>query len=311
MKHIARHLIVLLLSVTICFPQGSDSLRTDNITLSNAIKATVQVDKKEVPQNQTFVYTITVSWTGDLNRYEIAKLETPILSNLEIVGNSSSNWVGERQGTRLAIQNYEFILKPKELGMAYIDGPIITYRDLQTDETQRLVTNRVDVKINEPIVERDNTVFFLTVVGFVILSIIAFLGFVLNRKKRREEEDRVKVEFTPVEDKYLHEINTAVDLKSRDVVKELATLSRIFKRYLSERYKVPVLELTTKEIKVELNSLGVSERVMEQTEEILKEADVAKFAGGKVDRTVLDRAFTLVEDILKKNKTDYIEYSNK
>lgn len=306
---LSRFLAVLFCSILVKtgFSQSPDTSATSLIQ-TGAIKATVRVDRKEVPQNRTVTCTITVSWQGDLNRYEIEEVESPVLTNLDELGNSSSNVVGEVAGIMQAVRTYEYILQPIELGMAYIDGTIIEYKDTEYDETYRLVTDRLEIKVVNPIKERSLTPFILAASIFFGLALVSGLGFVfVKRKKAREAESRKQaLDSIPIEERYLPEFKQKVDLKSQDVVETFSTISRLFRRYLSEKYQISAMEITSKEICEELSKLAVSENIISQVDEALNSCDVAKFSGGQVEQGTLERAYTLVEDILEKNKSDQL-----
>ncbi|MFQ5772330.1 MAG: hypothetical protein ACE5HX_17475 [bacterium] len=312
MRFYAALILLCLLNISLCLSQNKDTTAVLSESPSGTIKATVQIDRKMVPQNRTVTFTVKISWQGDLDRYEIEKLENPVLTNLEIMGNSSSNWVGEMAGVKQAIKTYEFILKPLELGMAYIDGLFIEYKDQEYDETNRLVTNRLEIKIIDPLKEKSLQPWILGGGLFFLVVILSFGGFsFIKHKKAKEAELKAKaMEMIPIEDKYLSEFKQKIDLQNSNMVESLSSLSKLFREYLSERYHIPAMEITTHEIGNELNKLAVSEKVIEQTEEVLRSCDVAKFSGGHVERGVLERTYTLVEDILNRNKSDDIEFSN-
>ncbi len=304
--------IFYLISLTQCFSQDTDSSAVLSDVLSNTIKATVQVDRKQVPQNLLVTYTVKITWQGDLDRYEIEKFENSVLTNFEIIGNSSSNWVGELGGVMQAIKSYEFILKPLALGMGYIDGVFIEYHDQVYDKIDRIVTNRLEVKIVEPVKEKSFRTWILGGSLFFLVLILSFgsISYVKNKKIKEAELKAKEMEMLPVEDKYITDFKQEIDLQNVNTAESLSSLSILFRRYLSERYQIPAMEITTQEIAIELNKLAVSDKVIEQVNEILNSCDIAKFSGGHVERGVLDRVYTLVEDILNRNKADYIEYSN-
>ena len=294
--------------INICFPQSQDTSAVSSIPQTEAIKAAVQVDRNEVPQNRTVTCTIKVSWQGDLSRYEIEEVESPVLTNLEEIGNSSSNSVGDAAGVMQAVRTYEYILQPVELGMAYIDGTIIEYRDTKYDQTHRLVTDRLEIRVVEPIKERSLRPFILAASALFFLALLASLGFVfLKQKKAREAElEKQALELIPVEERYLSDLKEKVDLENQNVVETFSSLSKMFRTYLSEKYQIPAMEITTKEIATKLNELAVSENIISQVDEILNSCDVAKFSGGQAEKSALERAYTLVEDILNKNKTEQL-----
>lgn len=288
--------------------QSPDSSKSSASLQAPAIKATVQLDKKEVPRNRKVTCTVTVTWQGALNRYEILEVESPVLTNLEEVGNSSSNSVGESGGVQQAVRTFAYILQPIDLGMAYIDGTIIEYTDSETDETYRLVTDRLELTIIDPIKDRSLKPFVLTAAVLFVLAAATAAGFVLIKRKkvRKAELERQAQDSIPIEERYISDLNQSIDLKSSNPVETFSALSKLFRRYLSEKYGIQGMEITTKEIGNELNALAVAENIVLQVDEVLNSCDVAKFSGGQVERGTLDRAYTLVEDILTKNKSEQL-----
>ncbi|MFQ5640429.1 MAG: BatD family protein [bacterium] len=298
--------LILLFVSNSSFSQAQDSLATKQESHGGKITAEVTVDRNEVPQNQRVTFTIRISWQGDLDRYEIGTLEKPILNNLEILSTSSSNWVGETEGIKRATKTFDFLLRPMELGMAYIDAMIIEYRDSQYDEKHSLVTNRLEVKVVDPILESDNTLWFVSGAALLVIALVAMGGVSFLKRKKAKVAELRKQELAaiPVEVAFLSELNEKIDLKSADPVASFSELSKLLKRYLSEKYQIAALETTSREIRDGLNRVGVSEKLLEQTDEVLKSCDIAKFSGGDVERATLERCFTLVEDILSRNKNE-------
>jgi len=304
-------ILLYLTFVTSAFTQMADTSETDTtVHLEGAIKATAEIAKKHIPQNRTLSYTVRVSWNGDLERYEVVTIEEPALTNLEIVSTSTSDWVGVVDGVRRAVKEYEFVLRPQELGMAYIEDTRIAYKDRISEETRQLTTNRLEIEVGEPIIEKDNA--FIVWVGLGALLFITggvtAVTFV-RRRKQREAERQLKVQDSvPLEEKYLSNLKTEVDLQDSDKQSAFSNLSKLFKKYLSERYDISAMELTTKEIAGQLNNMAVSEKIIEQTEEILNACDVAKFSGGQLEHGTLERVYTLLEDILNQNQSYYIDH---
>jgi hypothetical protein len=66
-------------------------------------------------------------------------------------------------------------------------------------------------------------------------------------------------------------------------------LSLTIRRYLSERYAVPLMSVTTGEILKELNIVGVEESVSRRIHEILKTADIIKFSGKRTRKREMER----------------------
>lgn len=302
-------LLLLMQSRSIAQTAGTTTVPD---SLAEAITASVQVDRQEVPQNYTFKFILKISWQGDATRYEIEKMDNPVLTNLEIVGNASSNWVGEVGDVKKVIRTYEYVLKPQSLGMGYIDGLIIDYKDTRFDEIHSLVTSRLEVKVVDPVKDTNWTLFLLTGSGlaFLILLTVATAIFIRRKNVRAAEQRQQMLQIIPLEETYLNHLKQQVDLKNPNVGESFSALSKLLKCYLSERYQISALEITTREIASELNKSAVSEKIVEQVEEVLNTCDVAKFSGGQVESGTLERCYTLVEDILNRNKREFIESTN-
>ncbi|MFQ5603052.1 MAG: hypothetical protein ACE5HS_07255 [bacterium] len=302
-------IFLILLSAESGFLQTLDSTATAAASTEGMIKAEVKVEPKEVPQNRNVTYTVVVSWQGDLERYEIENIESPVLSNLEVVSNATANWVGEISGVQQVRKTYEFVLKPVAIGMAYIDGVMVDYRDQILDKSSRLFTNRLEIKVIEPIIEKDYRVYYVGGGLFILVVALSLAGVqVLKRKKVREAELRAReLQQIPLEEKYLSELKQQIDLKSPNQVEALSAISRLFRKYLSEHFQIAALEITSNEIGEELKIRSVPELILQNTDEVLRSCDFAKFSGGQVEHGVLERVYTLVEDILKRNKSERLE----
>jgi len=276
------------------------------------IKAEVKVSGTRVPQNVEFKYTVEISWNGDVDRYEIEALETPALINLEVVGNASSNRVSERAGEQLTVKVYEFMLRPIEMGMAYIDGMVITYKDVATGETHELKTRRLEVEVIDPVFDDRQNMLMLVVGAALSLIIVAGAAVVMlqRRKRRRASQNKVRVEFTLIEDKYLTALKDTGNAANSDAVGLFSGLSKLLRNYLRDRYDIDTTGKSSAEIIAALNDQAVTQQVLAQVEEILNTCDTVKFSGGKVDAGTQERIYTLVEDILTRNKADFIEDTN-
>ncbi len=295
--------IMMLLAAVGLFVQSTDSLQYQNIADAE-IRAAAHVSSHEIPQNQMVTYSLKVSWKGNLDRFEILKLEPPVLTNLRIVSSSSSNWVGQKDGQTLAVKTFETLLQPEEMGMAYIDGGIVEYKDVFLGGTQHLTTNRVEVKVVEPVFAKDWSGLLLagSLVLLLLVAVFFAIGFV-RRKKVKEAELREKAASEiPLEDMFLDSLKKDVDLQGHDIGVAFSNLSSVLRKYLSQKFGLEALGLTTSHLADELSRKGVDAKIVELAEEVLRDSDVVKFSGGQADRASLERGYTLVEQILENNR---------
>ncbi len=265
------------------------------------IRVSVSVDAHEVPQNKTVTLTVKVSWNGLLGRFEVARLDVPELTNLELVSSASSNWVGQKDGHPRAVKSYEFVLKPAEIGMAYIDGATINYTDTASGETQHLAANRVEVKVTEPVFERDwSPILWATLAVVLLAGVVLALVTTVRGRKAAEARRRAEAEAqAPLEEVYMQKLKELFDVQSAEIAPAFSALSSHLRRYLSEKLDIAAMGLTTAEIADALKQRGVESRKVAQIEEVLSASDVAKFSGGQTDRSALERSYTLAEDILQ------------
>ena len=149
---VAGILIFSMVYGQISTPDSTVITQPDNI--ASGIKMKASVSSKEVPLNRSLFFTIQVEWFGELNRYEISEVEDPVVRNFTIQSNSSSDRREMVDGELKAIKTFEFELIPLELGMGYIEGVIVKYIDTQTGEGKHLVTNRLEVKVIDPVPEQ-------------------------------------------------------------------------------------------------------------------------------------------------------------
>ncbi len=286
------------------FAQDSTGVKTES-----AIKLSSSVDKTTVPLNRTVTYTIRLQWSGDLDRYEIHKFDNPILQNFKIVGNASSNRVLQERGKKQAITEYEYELKPTNLGMGYIEGIIIKYTDLETDRNYRLVSNRMEVKVEEPLPEPGSTRWLWVLLLFVVVAVLVSVYVLVKRRQQKlqQRKQQQAENSIPTEQKLLDQLKQ-MDLNDADLDMALAytTITRLLKRYLAEKGVIPGVELTTGEIVEYLNNQETDTDFIDTIDEILKTADLHKFSGSAGDKHQIDRIYTLFEKMLQENMSNRV-----
>jgi hypothetical protein len=267
---------------------AQDSLRVaeGNIRLSSF------VDLTRVPFNRTLLFTVQLEWHGELDRYQIHPFENPIVQNFEIIGNASSNRVAVADGEPTAVQEYTFTLKPISMGMGYIEGIIIKYSDRIKD--YRLTTNRIEVEVIDPLPEPGSKSWLLWLLIPLLLFTAAVIvwGF-LKRKRAREmtlASEKAAHAVSP-ERRYLDELKT-IDLldPGLDIAESFSRISRILRCYIRDKFDIPALEITTEETAGALVEKEMDAKFVAETE----------FSGRRVDKSELERVYTLLEESLKK-----------
>jgi len=271
-------------------------------TLKSDIILRTYVESEQVPLNREVIYHVELRWSGDLNRYQINKLNEPQLTNLALRGSGSSN----RDTGTMAIKQFTFYLRPLEMGMAYIDGARISYTDSRNNTDGSLLSSRIGVKITESVPEPGQhgyiSVLLYVIAGVLILSIFFFFLYRYQTRKKIEQE-RLKEQITEtVEEKYLRLIKETIHLKPENVKDCMADLAHLTIGYLGERFNLPSGNLTTGDMINILRDRELGTENLERLGDFLERADLSKFAGEPVSESDFHRYYDTIEIILENQK---------
>ncbi|MBN1780118.1 hypothetical protein JW948_03265 [bacterium] len=279
--------------------QQADSVNTAFTDVSVHLEAAVE--SVHVPLNRNVMLNVRISWQGSRNRIELETIDEPMLSHLEITGTSSSNQVlgGGRGGE--VINEIGYTLKPTTLGMAYIESVVLHCRDTETDETFVLRTERISVEILPAVRETEgpDPAVRLAAVIVAVLLLLAAAGFVVMKRRRHGDDAEESASSMIREEVFLSELRMSVSLKEGDRKQAYTELLKLFKRYLSERFAIPAMELTTEDLLVRLSGTDLEETLVTRCAALFKEADVIRFSGQDVEPAVLESAYTFVETVFE------------
>jgi hypothetical protein len=292
-----------LLLLSIC-GLGNSAQTDDNPYGQTAVSLSASVDQKRVPLNRTVAFSVQITWEGDLDLINIGEAEEPVLSNFEIVGTSSANRVTGTAFGKKAVKEIAYTLQPTTLGMGYIEPVTLSYEDISTGKTHHLMTQRLGVEVISAVPEqgeRRNVVFLIVVVGAFIIGAGLVVAFII--KKRTLSEKREVIIERIVEETFLEELRESVDLKGADRRESFAALSKLFRRYLSEKYDIPALEATTQQLLETLSREELDDDLIRRCETLFNKADVVKFSGQDAAQAELEEAYTTVETILESHLT--------
>ncbi len=289
----ALGLVFVFLIVAWAQTAGNDSLASE-------IKLRTYLAQDEVPLNKEVVYYVELSWLGELSRYHVLEISDPVLTNLKLRGSGSSNrFYVDQHNHPHSVKKITFYFTPLEMGMAYIDGITIKYEDTVTKQTGRLISERLPVKIVEPVNPPNNRLDLgkLLVIGLILLFVFVIL-FSLARyfQKRKEPQEETALNLTP-EETYLKTLKEAIRLTNAIPEKKFQDLQKLFNRYLMERFGIPARS-EFHEVKIVLQAQGLDERLLEKLEDFFKRGELIKFAGEPLSESELHIFLDTVELIL-------------
>lgn len=295
--------IVFLLLYGWNYAQVVDSL--GNISYqSQQILLDSYVEESKVPLNRPVILHVELSWKGELNRYQIEPVNQPILTNLLLDGSGSENRLEPQDdGTLKAVKAITYRFRPLEMGMAYIDGLLVKYREKGSDHEESLSSQRIMIEIIDPVPEsgKGKVKSIIYVVLLIIFFIIVFYFLVVYVRKRSKAKNGITPVISPAEF-YLGRMVQNVDPRGTNLNEMINRLSRIFREYLQEEFNFPVLELSTKEILEQVNKLEIEDSDKSQLSRVLEKLDVVRFAGRGINPDEFIDIYGTIENFLLKRK---------
>lgn len=287
-------ILLLLASVAL---QAADSTAS-KITLHTYL------EQNEVAQNKEAVYHVELSWEGDLQRYHIAQVSTPVLSNLTLRGSGSSNrFFTDAQGRPHSVKRISYYLTPVEMGMAYIDGITVQYEDTKTQQKESLSAQRLGVKIIEPVPEPGGGVAAETVIITILLLVfLAVIAYSLWKyfKIRRVEQETAEAEMS-LEDTFLEELSALKKENGSDTENGFHRLMHLARRYFSEKFGLnPAAGFD--EIKAALSEKETPDDLLPKLERLYRQGELSQFAGERISDGDFHLFIDTVELLLQTDK---------
>jgi hypothetical protein len=299
------HFVIYLLSAFYSFQlAAADSLST---TANQQIQLTAYVEQSKIPLNGTAILHIELSWPGKLNRYQIEPVSQPILTNFLLEGSGSENrLLTLDDGSLKAIKAITYRLRPLEMGMAYIDGIIVKYKNRETGDEENLSSQRIMIEILEPLPEgggeRFQAVVYLILLG-IFFAITAYFIFLYIRKKKLAQEEGLPE--ISLAESYLNRLTQEVDPRGTNLEEMIGRLSRIFREYLDRDLNIPAKELSTQEIVETFKSKDIEDQDLNNLILVFEKFDLIKFSGKSIDPNEFTQIYGTIENFLLKRKQLY------
>lgn len=124
------------------------------------------------------------------------------------------------------------------------------------------------------------------IVGLLLLMVIAYILYRMYQRWYKQREEIPEIEAAPriFEDPLeileldLNRLANDESLKKREFKIFYSRLGDIVRAYFERLYKIPALESTTRELHIDLDRLGVDNELKKYTRDLLRQADMVKFA---------------------------------
>ena len=290
-------ILIILFGLNGLWSQGN----VPDSTKSN-IQLKAYLDQDAVPQNGEVVYHLELSWNGELDRYHIANIGDPVVSNLKLRGSGSSNrYFIDESGNPKSVKQINYYFTPNEMGMAYIDGVTIQYEDKVLNQKETLSAQRLGVKIIEPLPDPNAglDIGLIVILFFVFIFVIVLIYYVFRYLKQRKlnaksEETGPQ---TP-EEKYL-ELLGNIELSSDNRDETLSTITKLLNSFFSEKYGISQ-SAGFDQVKTLLDKANITEHLQEKINNLYERDKLSKYAREQVAENELHLFFDTVEQLIKK-----------
>ncbi len=160
-------------------------------------KISALADAKEIPLNQQFNVTVTISYIGSPGEYIVSEPYVENYNNLMLMGNSTENVIRnstENSNLKEVVKNYIYTLKPESLGQAYFPIVRVSISDNKGKLLTELNTQAIAVSIVDPIVQRNYNPLFIITLILLILGAMGYAGFRYYQMIQHKKEEKQKQE---------------------------------------------------------------------------------------------------------------------
>jgi len=152
----------------------------------------------------------------------------------------------------------------------------------------------------------------ISIIALVILAIVvaSYFGYRYYQKKKSGKVIEVPKIIIPPFEKALAKLHNLEEQKlwQQGMIKEYhSEVTGIIRDYFEDRFNFMALEMTTKEIIVNLKAKEVTTEVLNTTEEFLENADMVKFAKFQPLPTINEEMMKEAYLIVDKTKTEIVE----
>lgn len=288
-------LILLLFLTTNSIALAQNDSLSSNITLKTVLES------DNVPLNKEVVYHVELSWEGDLDRYQIDEIVEPTVSGLNLRGSGSSNKLtNDKNAKPHSMRKVTYYFSPQSIGMAYIDGLTIRYKDNLTGDIETLISQRIGVKIIDPVIsENDMTnmgTFFQWSLLIIFVLLAGYFGFRFFQR-RKTENNEVEI-IKSLEEKYLELMRETIHLANNATKENISSLNKLLNSYIAEKFShVGTIDLS--ELKSKLENLGIAEDSITKIITMYEKSELARFAAEEINLSELHMYYDSIENILK------------
>jgi len=284
MRSSKNKIFILLFAILTFYPEF---VYPDEVTLSTS------VDKSEITIGDKITYTLKITYEKGIE----VTLPSPgkNLGQFDIL---DYNEPPPTEEDGKVIKIIEYIISNYAVGEYKIPPIKIEYQP-QNGETRELATDEIQITVKSVVkpeeqdirdlkdvvdIRPDLSVYYKLGTGILILGIIIFLIIYYIRYRKRLKGKRIEEEAAPKYPPHEEAFMALKALEGRGLVQKgrikefYLEFSEIVRRYISRRYEIDAMEMTTYELMESFKEISIAPENLELLTEILEESDLVKYA---------------------------------
>lgn len=291
------------------------SSQPDNFSgLSGNFSIKALLSRDQLKTNDATNLTITISGSGNLQHIESLNLNFPTgidVSDPKITDNINTKGTIV-SGTRI----FEYVIIPRNSGTFTIPSATFSYFDLKTNTYKTLTSESFSIKVEKgsgensvitsnsnqknikilgndirfiksgktELIQKQVIPFFGSTAYFTLMLTPILIGIILIILRRKQIEYYSNVAL--VKNKRAKKLaqsrlkNGWKLLKSNQIDQFYIEISRALWGYLSDKYHIPLSQLSLENVEIILTEKGISNEIVQQFVETLEQCEFARFAPG-------------------------------
>lgn len=273
--------------------QSRDSV-SQPMSASVQVEMQVMISKSSIPLNDSLRLDFCITCTGNHSSITISEPPIPEVSNLDITGSGSSNETTINE----SIKRYTYFLKPKTIGMAYIEPIRIEYQNLKTPSTQELWSKRLSISVTEAIIHEETSFSFALVLA-ILLAIVGGISFMIYKNKIKthsmdtiQEQESINP-YDQADSDLKQIVQEKIDNKSK-----IEKIHHLVLQYFRQQTQSDI-GLPGREVVKVLRRLCLADTRIFDIQDFFDRCDLIKFSGSSITKTEVEELSIKARDILK------------
>ncbi len=265
-----------------------------------------QLSADSLAQNDTLVFTVSLRLRGNPDDYAIAEPGIPPVSNLSLVATAQANRTERGDGGTELIKQYKYTFTPISIGMAYINPLRVQYVYVPNGESRTLATNRLEVKISEPVIPPKGIDWVVVLIVLIVVSAGATLAFILS-KRAQVKTTEVEAEPEAPEAIARQRLANLKNNRETNIAKYIDDASRVLYNYINDRYGIDSSQLTQKGVVAALEGKGVPAAVAKNIDHAFGLCEQIRFAAQRATPDDRDTIEVALETLLAYGEKVYLK----